>query len=149
MHWPAVERGNRPVIIFVTVCAEKRKHILANEEAAGVILEGWQAADHWLVGRYIILPDHLHFFCAPRRLDALPVQKWVAFWKSHTSRRWPQSDQQPIWQVDCWDTQLRLGQSYAAKWEYVRQNAVRHGLVARAEDWPYQGELNILQWHDP
>jgi hypothetical protein len=56
---------------------------------------------------------------------------------------------QPIWQMDCWDTQLRAGQSYGAKWDYVRNNAVRHGLVARAEDWPYQGELNILPWHDP
>jgi hypothetical protein len=27
-------------------------------------------------------------------------------------------------------------------------NPVRHGYVAHAEDWPYQGELNVLQWHD-
>jgi hypothetical protein len=32
------------------------------------------------------------------------------------------------------------------KWSYVRENPVRAGLVARAEDWPYQGELNVLDW---
>lgn len=51
--------------------------------------------------------------------------------------------------MDCWDTQLRAGESYDAKWEYVRQNGVRHGLATAANEWPYQGELNILQWHDP
>ena len=73
----------------------------------------------------------------------------MAFWKSKASNRWPFPEEQPIWQVDCWDTQLRAGQSYSAKWDYVRNNAVRHGLVTRAEDWPYQGELNVLPWHDP
>ena len=53
-----------------------------------------------------------------------------------------------IFQRDQWDTQLRTGESYASKWEYVRNNPVRKCLVARADDWPYQGELNILQWHD-
>lgn len=149
VHWPPIEQGNRPVVIFLTVCAEKRKPILANDNAAGVILEAWQAADHWLVGRYIIVPDHIHLFCAPGRRDALPVRKWAAFWKSKASNRWPFPEEQPIWQMDCWDTQLRVGESYSVKWEYVRNNAVRHGLVTRAEDWPYQGELNILPWHDP
>ena len=37
---------------------------------------------------------------------------------------------------------------YTAKWEYVRSNPVRHGHVVNSGDWPYQGELNILEWHD-
>ena len=149
VHWPAYERDNLSIIIFVTVCAEKRRKILADAASVEVILDAWRAADHWLVGRYIVLPDHIHLFCARGRRDALPVKNWVAFWKSKASNRWPFPNEQPIWQVDCWDTQLRVGQSYSEKWEYVRNNAVRHGLVTRAEDWPYQGELNVLPWHDP
>ena len=53
-----------------------------------------------------------------------------------------------IFQRDQWDTQLRAGDSYAIKWEYIRNNPVRKGLVVHADDWPYQGELNILRWHD-
>jgi hypothetical protein len=30
----------------------------------------------------------------------------------------------------------------------VVNNPVRHGYVAHGEDWPYQGELNVLLWHD-
>ena len=32
------------------------------------------------------------------------------------------------------------------KWEYVVRNPVRAGLVNRREDWPFQGELNVLRW---
>ncbi len=147
-HPLPVESGNQSVIVFVTICTAKRKPILANAEAVDVLLDAWKAAHHWLVGRYIILPDHIHLFCAPGRQDALPVQKWVAFWKSWTSRHWPRREEQPIWQLDGWDTQLRRDENYDAKWDYVRGNAVRHGLVATAEDWPWQGEINVLEWHD-
>ena len=147
-HPPPIPRGNQPIILFVTVCSDKQKPILANPETSAVILQAWRVADHWLVGRYVILPDHIHLFCAPGRHEPLPVQKWAAFWKSKASNHWPHSEQHPIWQADCWDTQLRRGENYSVKWDYVRNNPVRHGLVASAEDWPYQGELNILDWHD-
>jgi putative transposase len=47
-----------------------------------------------------------------------------------------------------WDTQLRTGNSYDAKWEYVKCNPMRHGLVRHPEEWPFKGELNPLSWHD-
>jgi len=50
------------------------------------------------------------------------------------------------WQADCWDTQLRSAEHYHERWEYVRLNPVRKGLVARAEDWPWLGELGVLRW---
>ena len=53
-----------------------------------------------------------------------------------------------LFQRECWDTQLRKGDSYAAKWEYARNNPVRSGLVDNVDAWPYQGEMNILEWHD-
>ena len=36
---------------------------------------------------------------------------------------------------------LRNDESMSQKWNYIRENAVRAGLVERAEDWPYQGEI--------
>jgi hypothetical protein len=59
-------------------------------------------------------------------------------------REWPD----PLWQRDCWDTQLRRGESYSAKWEYVRHNPVRAGLCAAPDEWPFRGEVNELMWHD-
>lgn len=54
----------------------------------------------------------------------------------------------PLFQRDCWDTQLRKGERYSEKWEYVRYNPVRKGLAGTPDDWPWQGELNVLSWHD-
>jgi hypothetical protein len=37
---------------------------------------------------------------------------------------------------------LRSDESLSEKWEYVRQNPVRAGLVEHSEDWPYQFQFN-------
>ena len=42
------------------------------------------------------------------------------------------------------DHVLRNDESYGQKWEYVRENPVRAGLVPRADDWQYQGELVFI-----
>ncbi len=148
VHWTPHENDNRAILIFVTVCAAKRKRILDNPASMQSLLRAWQDADAWLVGRYVIMPDHVHFFCAPVRRQ-VPLRRWVKFWKSRVSMNWPRREDQPIWQNDFWDTQLRRGESYARKWDYVWCNPVRHGLAARPEDWPYAGEMNVLEWHDP
>ncbi len=147
-HFPTVEVGFRSIIVFLTVCTHRRKSLLANEEAARRLIAAWQAANFWRVGRYVIMPDHVHLFCAPNTFPPRPLKNWIAFWRNHVTRAWPQRNEIPIWQREYWDRQLRRDESYAQKWEYVENNAVRHGHVARAQDWPYQGELNILEWHD-
>jgi REP element-mobilizing transposase RayT len=146
VHLPVRERHNRPVIVFLTVCTKDRKRILATEAARGVLVSSWRAAQSWLVGRYVILPDHLHLFCAPTDITAQPIAQWVRYWKSSAARDWPQPEDAPVWQRDFWDTQLRRTENYDQKWQYVLENPVRAGLVPRAEDWPFQGELNILRW---
>jgi hypothetical protein len=39
------------------------------------------------------------------------------------------------------DHLLRNRESYDEKWEYVRNNPPRAGLVKFRDDWPYQGEI--------
>ena len=145
-HFPVIERHNIPIIISLTVCTKNRMPVLANDDCHKLLRETWQTRPTWLAGRYCIMPDHIHLFCAPADLLTQPLEKWVRFWKSGVSRCWPHLRDTPIWQRHFWDTQLRRGESYTEKWDYIMQNPVRAGLVAQAEDWPYQGELNILQW---
>ncbi|MEY2504673.1 MAG: hypothetical protein QOG27_953 [Verrucomicrobiota bacterium] len=147
-HFPTVESGFRSIIIFLTVCTKGRRPLLANDAAARLIVEAWVAADFWVVGRYIILPDHIHLFCAPNTHPPQPLKNWISFWKNRVTRSWPHRDEIPIWQSEYWDRQLRRGESYDQKWDYVENNPARHGYVMVADDWPYQGELNVLQWHD-
>ena len=47
----------------------------------------------------------------------------------------------PHWQPGFFDRVLRRVESYREKWEYVRMNPVRAGLVTQPEDWPFQGEV--------
>ncbi len=147
-HFPTVTIGFKSIIIFLTVCTRRRKLLLANDETARLIIESWQAGDSWRVGRYVIMPDHIHLFCAPNTFPPQPLKKWIVYWRNHVTRAWPHRAQVPIWQRDFWDRQLRRSESYAEKWQYVVNNPVRHGYVHRAEEWPYQGELNVVEWHD-
>jgi putative transposase len=135
---------SRPTIVFVTVCTEDRRAWLASRENHLALRDVWAEAAAWLVGRYMLMPDHLHLFAAPGRLD-IPLDNWVRYWKSQFTRKHYRPTQE--WQVDHWDTRLRSGESYDEKWWYVRNNPVRAGLVDNADDWPYQGELNVLPWY--
>jgi putative transposase len=52
-----------------------------------------------------------------------------------------QKSVESIWQPGFFDHLLRTDESYGQKWEYVRMNPVRTGLVSTPEEWPYQGEI--------
>ena len=147
-HHPAVSRTNQAIIIFVTVCTKRRRSLLANQDIHELIVNAWQESDSWLVGRYVLMPDHLHLFCSPARIPETPLREWVFRWRATVTRHWPRPEEKPIWQKDFFDRQLRKGQSYSEKWEYVRNNPLRAELVEGADDWSYQGELNKLTWHD-
>ena len=145
-HPVVCERRHQPIIVFLTVCTASRKPILATDEVVLVLRTAWAKATFWHVGRWVVMPDHLHLFCSPATNPPEPLAHWVRFWKSEASRHWPQPDRQPIWQRDFWDTQLRPGDHYGTQWEYVRQNPVRAGLVATPDDWRFQGEENLAMW---
>jgi REP element-mobilizing transposase RayT len=147
-HFPGLESGNRSTIFFVTVCTKDRRRVLGSHEAHVLLLEAWKNAKSYCVGRYVILPDHVHLFCGPATCPGESLTRWIAYWKSLVARRWPDPGIGKLWQRDFWDTQLRRGESYGEKWDYVRLNPVRAGLVTRAEDWPFQGEIKTLRWHD-
>jgi len=53
----------------------------------------------------------------------------------------PGKKSQPFWQRGFFDRLIRNTESYAQKWDYVRENPVRAGLVSTAEKWKYQGEI--------
>lgn len=102
-----------------------------------------EQATAWLVGAYLLMPDHVHLFCAPQDLR-FTLKKWTAFWKSRFSREHLAEDW--AWQDDSWDTRMRSQQQYSEKWLYVQENPIRKGLVERKEDWPFKGTVHKLQW---
>jgi putative transposase len=143
-HLPNVERHNQPIILLLTVCTYGRKAVLANELVHEALRNAWSQAHQYRVGSYVIMPDHVHLFCSPALRQAENVKSWATYWKRLASR--DLKDLQPLWQRDCWDTQLRHVDHYMDKWEYMRANPVRKELVESPDDWLYQGSLNELRW---
>jgi hypothetical protein len=71
------------------------------------------------------------------------LRQWVRMLKRALSGTIPVEP--PHWQEGFFDHLIRCSESYAEKWEYVRQNPVRAGLVQDADDWPWQGEVVRLE----
>jgi REP element-mobilizing transposase RayT len=78
-HQPVREAFNLPIIVFLTVITKGRKPVLADTEAHLSLLNAWRAAKTWLVGRYVVMPDHVHLFCSPAALVPEPLIKWSSF----------------------------------------------------------------------
>lgn len=165
--WPLRGRGNLPdsarmahlqrldqfwtesPIVFVTTTTLNRKRILTTDAFHILCCQVWaetQKNQGWLVGRYVIMPDHVHFFCAPAT-NAKSLSVFVGKWKEWTAKNAHSQLQfpKPLWQPEFFDHVLRAEESYEEKWNYVRSNPVRAGLVTNSEEWPYQGELNELR----
>jgi REP-associated tyrosine transposase len=130
-------------IAFLTVCAWKRERRLANPRVHEALIGAWRASDAWFVGHYVIMPDHVHLFCAPNNED-YTIEQWITFWKRQFKRVLRSAA--PRFQSHGFHHRLRRSENYAEKWDYVRANLVRAGLVSNPDNWPFQGVLTELKW---
>lgn len=133
----------QPTIVLLTVCSLNRKPALANERVHNNLVSAWQEADAWMVGSYLVMPDHLHVFCSPQN-EQFSIEQWITFWKRQFHRLYGHDS--PPFQSRGFHHRLRREEGYTEKWEYVRLNPVRAGLVTNSDDWPFQGTLNELRW---
>ena len=136
-------------VFFVTACTHRRRALLASDVVHTSFVRFSRRAydEHGIaVGRYVIMPDHIHLFVCGT--DDFELGRWMGMLKqclekalavtaSPTGRRL----QKTIWQRRFFDHVLRSEESYAQKWKYVRDNPLRAGLVENSEDWPYAGEI--------
>ncbi|MDA0322510.1 MAG: transposase [Verrucomicrobia bacterium] len=137
-------------IVFFTAVTFQRKTLLSSDAAHQILLGLWERSvdrNNWFVGDYLLMPDHVHMFARPS-LDADSMRSWVKMWKSVSSRKLTSGlgVDPPIWQEEYFDRYLRSAESYSEKWQYVRENPVRAGLVSSPNDWPYQGRIHDLQF---
>jgi putative transposase len=133
---------NNPVF-FITVCTERRRQVLATalvHEAFARFAERAHADHDIAVGRYVIMPDHVHLFVSgPENFE---LGRWMGALKQCLEKQiLCTRSTGPLWQRGFFDHVLRNDESYGEKWNYVRDNPVRAGLVPDADDWPYAGEI--------
>jgi REP element-mobilizing transposase RayT len=132
-------------VFLITGCTFRRKPVLATDNVSAILVDEWRSAPSrhgWNVSRYVIMPDHVHFFCAARQ-DASSLEEFVGRWKEWTSKRLIRElgFTRGVWQGEFHDHLVRSDESYAEKWDYVYKNPVRAGLVQKPEFWPYSGEI--------
>jgi putative transposase len=132
---------NQP-LYFVTFATRDRKRLPSLHRAQLALEQYGRCATskfNVALGRYVIMPDHVHLFVRGGR--DFTLSSWIGGLKraisvAVKSRR--------LWQAGFFDHILRSEESYAEKWNYVRDNPVRAGLVKDPDDWPYQGEIVVI-----
>ena len=138
-------------VYFVTICTLNRQPVLAYPYVHEAFrLYATRGREFGVaVGRYVIMPDHLHVFVALGQ--EMTVGRWVKGLKRYLDDALRKAGHKPamltksklssFWRPGAFDHLLRGTESYEQKWHYVWQNPVRAGLVSSPEDWPYQGEV--------
>jgi putative transposase len=127
--------SGKSIIYFVTMCVKDRRHVLATPEMFESIKATIQQLKKWHVLAGVVMPDHVHWIVSPAEDRELSVGDFSHGFKRVLRNR--VGSQSWEWQRGCFDRLLRSDENLQSKWIYVKDNPVRHGLVQRAEEWPY------------
>jgi len=93
----------------------------------------------WNVIASVLMPDHVHLLIAPSDRDA-PVGNASGAIKRSVRQELAAAWQ---WQPGSFDRLLRSDESAEEKWQYIRENPVRAGLVIKWQDWPYRVDFEL------
>ena len=135
-------------LYFVTFCTWKRQKLLNTQPVfKAVVAYAEKNMEHGrAIGKFVIMPDHLHLFI--RLSPESKLSAFIRLLKQEMGRVIDAgSTQGKIWQPGFFDHLLRSDESYAEKWNYVNMNPVRAGLVGNPEDWPWSGEIVRIDRH--
>ena len=141
LHW--IFQQYDPPLYFITFNTAGRRRLLANAAVHLCFTEFAKAAEPRGigVGKYVIMPDHIHFFV--RNHSEMQLSQWIRCLKRQLSTAI--TCPLPHWQKGFFDHLVRHSESYSQKWEYVHQNPVRARFVDDPQTWPWQGEIIGLQ----
>jgi putative transposase len=136
-----------PPLYFVTFNTLHRRSLLARKEMFHSFSSYAEknALAGRAIGRFVIMPDHIHLFVRLGRDHQL--NDFIRLLKQTLTKELRRLGvQDDIWQPGFFDHLLRSSESYYEKWNYVRENPVRAGLVGMPADWPWQGEIIRIDW---
>ncbi len=93
---------------------------------------------HWQIEAWAVFGNHYHFV-ARGNPDSTNLGKVIRHLHANTARalnRLDGAEGRKVWH-NFWDTKLTYERSYLARLNYVHQNAVKHGLVLVANQYPW------------
>ena len=126
---------------FVTICAFRRRPILASPPCFGLIrrqLLQSAARRGFSLLAYCCMPDHFHVLveAVDEGSDLLP---FVAEFKQRTGYAFKRGAGEPLWQEGFYDRVLRREECVHGVVRYLVANPVRAGLVRHPLEWPFLG----------
>lgn len=127
-------RGRTYFVTFVT----QNRYVLA-PEARDVTLAACihdHLRLHWLTIA-VVMPDHVHLLTTP--LEETTLHNILRRIKTASAHRINKllNRTGPLWQRESFDHILRNSESHREKADYIWNNPVRAGLVARADDYSW------------
>jgi len=137
---PHYQKVDRP--IFVTFRTRTQEPL--TPAARSIVLAHCLAGNNRTMHLHaiVVMPEHVHMLLNPmRKADGwpFPLKDILKLAKGPAARRVNRSTgtRGALWQDESFDHVLRSNESFDEKLEYIRQNPVRRGLVARPEDYPW------------
>src|SRR4051794_28984061 len=128
---------------FLTVGTYHKIHHFRRRERLRVLHRGLLtvARDYgWRLEAWAVFSNHYHFIGYPPAdaADATTLPQMLKVLHVKTAEwvnRLDKAEGRQVW-FNYWDTRLTFQRSYLARLNYVHQNAVKHGLVALANQYP-------------
>ena len=139
--WPhaPVHRLGTDGVYIVTAGTHYKQHFFAGAEKLTLLearLLTLAKQSQWQLEAWAVFPNHYHFV-ARSLPDATDLGQLIKHLHADTARavnRLDDAEGRRVW-YNFRDTRLTFQQSYLARLNYVHQNAVRHGLVLKANQY--------------
>jgi len=101
----------------------------------------------WELVAWVVLSNHYHCILKAPDDGASQLPRLIGAAHQFTATAWNREDRCPsrkVW-YQYWDTCLTHVGSFYARLNYIHHNPVKHGLVARPEEYPFS---SYLLWRD-
>jgi putative transposase len=127
---------------FVTAGTYLKGHHFRGGERCGVLQRGLLRVlsdAEWRVEGWAVFSNHYHFVAHSPATGRASLTEVLRELHTKTATWVNELDGKPkrkVWH-NFWDTRLSFQASYLARLNYVHQNAVKHGLVAVANQYPW------------
>jgi putative transposase len=133
---------------FFTVNLAQRNHSLLTDEIDKLrnVMAHVKKRRPFKLDAIVVLPEHLHALWTLPEDDCDFATRWILI-KAGFSRQLPKGEpcnasrrtkgERGIWQRRYWEHLIRDEEDFKRHVDYIHYNAVKHGHVNRASDWPY------------
>jgi len=135
-------------IVFITQAVQDRQPVFASTQHLDLLrstLRNVQALHPFAMLAYVFLPEHLHVML--KSTGRSNFSQIMHSLKPNFTKAYKQAvgltGNVKFWQKRFWDHVIRDEDDLHRHLDYIHYNPVKHGWVARPEDWPHS---SFLHW---